>query len=154
MGDGCSVWFNAVVRGDEHYIRIGNETNIQDNCVVHVTPERFPVEIGNRVTVGHGAVLHGCVIEDECMIGMGAVILDGAHIGRGSLVAAGALVKPGFVAPPGSFVAGSPAEVRKALSEEQLKMLLRNRSEYKALVADYVNGAADDAAVHVRGFLR
>lgn len=154
LGEGCSIWFNAVLRGDEHYIRIGSHTNIQDNCVVHVTPERFPVEIGSRVAIGHGAVIHGCVIEDDCMIGMGAVVLDGARIGRGSLVAAGSLVRAGFVAPPGSFVVGSPAEVRKAVTEDQAKMMARNRVDYLQLVADYLGEDAGVAPVHVRGFLR
>ncbi len=95
-----SIWFNTVVRGDVHYIRIGSCTNVQDNSVLHPTGHLFPMNIGDRVLIGHGAVLHGCTIEDDCFIGMGSILLDGCKVGRGSVIAAGSLLAPGFVVPP------------------------------------------------------
>ena len=118
IGSSSSVWFNAVIRGDIAPIRIGDETNLQDNVTVHVDRD-IPVTVGNRVTVGHNAVLHGCTIEDNALIGINAVILNGAVIGHDSLVAAGSLVTPGIVIPPYSLVMGSPGKVVRSLSEEQ-----------------------------------
>lgn len=109
-----SVWFNAVIRGDMDVIHIGSETNIQDNCSVH-TDEGYPSKIGSRVTVGHNSVLHGCLIEDEALIGMGAVILNGARIGRGAIIGAGAVVTSGTVIPAGTLAVGSPAKVIRNL---------------------------------------
>ncbi|SVD78834.1 uncharacterized protein METZ01_LOCUS431688, partial [marine metagenome] len=94
LGDEVNIWFGAVLRGDMHYIKIGNRTNIQDNSVVHVTTGVSPTNIGNGVTVGHSAIIHGCTIEDDCLIGMGAILMDDAVIGAGSLIGAGALVPP------------------------------------------------------------
>jgi carbonic anhydrase/acetyltransferase-like protein (isoleucine patch superfamily) len=109
VGARSSIWFNCVVRGDVHYIRIGEETNVQDLSCLHVLRDRFPLVLGNRVTIGHSVTLHGCTIEDGCLVGMASTILDGAVIGQGCLVAAGSLVTPGTKVPPFSLVMGSPA---------------------------------------------
>lgn len=153
IGDKSSVWFNAVVRGDEHYIRIGSETNVQDHAMLHGTPTEFPLEVGNRVTIGHGAIVHGCVVEDECMIGMRAIVMDGARIGTGSLIAAGSLVPQGLVVPPGSLVVGSPAKVVKSLDEAARKRMLRSYTNYLQLIAIYQAASPLDDGKKVKGFL-
>ena len=153
IGKRSSVWFNSVVRGDEHYIRIGSETNVQDSAVLHGTPVEFPLEIGDRVTVGHGAIVHGCIVEDECMIGMGAIVMDGARIGKGSLIAAGSLVTQGLVVPPMSLVVGSPAKVIKTLSEAEQKRMLRSVTNYLPLISEYLNESAYQDGKKVKGFL-
>jgi len=153
IGKRSSVWFNSVVRGDEHYIRIGSETNVQDSAVLHGTPVEFPLEIGDRVTIGHGAIVHGCIIEDECMIGMGAIVMDGARIGKGSLVAAGSLVTQGLIVPPGSLVMGSPAKVIKTLTEAEQKRMMRSVTNYLTLISDYLDESAYQDAKKVKGFL-
>jgi carbonic anhydrase/acetyltransferase-like protein (isoleucine patch superfamily) len=153
IGKRSSIWFNAVVRGDEHYIRIGSETNVQDSAVLHGTPLEFPLEIGDRVTIGHGAILHGCVIEDECMIGMGAIVMDGSKIARGSLIAAGSLVTQGLIVPPGSLVMGTPGKIVKTLSEEEQGRMLRSVTNYLTLVSDYLDASAYPDAKKVKGFL-
>jgi len=119
LGPESSVWMNVVVRGDVHYVRIGARTNIQDLTLVHVMRDTNPTVIGDDVTVGHGAVVHGCTIEDRCLIGMGAILLNGCRIGTRSIVAAGALVTEGFVVPPGSMVMGLPARVVRPLTPEE-----------------------------------
>lgn len=116
MNEFASIWHNVVVRGDINRIEIGKYTNIQDNCVLHVADEH-PTLVGDYVTVGHNAVLHGCTIEDHCLIGIGAIILNGAHIGRGSIISAGAVVKEGQQIPPFSLVVGVPAKIIKSLPE-------------------------------------
>lgn len=113
----ASIWHNTVVRGDVNYIKIGKYTNVQDNSVVHVADEH-PTIIGDYVTVGHGAIVHACEIEDHCLIGMGSIIMDGAKIGRGSIIAAGALVKANEVIPPYSMVVGIPGKVIKSIPEK------------------------------------
>ena len=114
IGRDSSVWFRCVVRGDVHWIMIGEETNIQDGTVIHVTEETCPTKIGNRVTIGHQAMIHGCTIGDDCLIGMGAIILDGAKIGNRSIVAAGSVVSEGFRGEPEQVLMGIPAKpVRK-----------------------------------------
>jgi carbonic anhydrase/acetyltransferase-like protein (isoleucine patch superfamily) len=118
LGAGASVWYSAVLRADCGPITLGADSNVQDNCTVHVDPG-FPVSIGERVSIGHNAVVHGCTVEDDCLIGMSATILNGAVIGAGSLVAAGAVVLEGTVVPPRSLVAGVPAKVRRELSDEE-----------------------------------
>ena len=122
VGAESSIWFNATVRGDVHFITIGEQTNIQDNSVLHVTHDTNPLVVGDRVTCGHGVTLHGCTVEDECLIGIGAIVLDGAIVEHGSMVAAGALVPPGMSVPSGMLVAGIPArpvrELRKSEREE------------------------------------
>ncbi len=120
LGRDSSVWFSASVRGDVHRIRIGCRSNIQDNAVVHVTHDIAPTSIGDRVTIGHSAIVHGCTIEDDVLIGMGAIVLDKAIIGTRSIVGAGALVTGGVVIPPESMVIGSPARVVRSLSAAEI----------------------------------
>lgn len=114
-----SIWYNSVIRGDVHWVRIGEQTSIQDGSVLHVTNQRFPLSIGNRVTVGHAVNLHGCTLEDECLIGIGAVVLDGAVVESGAVVAAGAVVPPGMKVPAGMVVAGVPARVIRPVTAEE-----------------------------------
>ncbi|WP_431964582.1 gamma carbonic anhydrase family protein [Actinacidiphila sp. bgisy160] len=132
MAAGASVWYHAVLRGDCESISVGAGSNIQDNSTVHADPG-FPAVIGAGVTVGHNAVLHGCVVEDDVLVGMGATVLNGAHIGTGSLVAAGALVPQGMRVPPGSLVAGVPAKVRRGLTSEEREMVRINAEHYVGL---------------------
>jgi carbonic anhydrase/acetyltransferase-like protein (isoleucine patch superfamily) len=119
IGAESSVWMNVVVRGDVNYIRIGARTNIQDLTMVHVMRETHPTMIGNDVTVGHNAIVHGATVEDRCLIGMGAILLNGCRIGAGSIVAAGTLVPEGMVVPPGSMVMGLPGKVRRPLTPDE-----------------------------------
>ncbi len=134
MGDDCSVWFNAVVRGDVHYIRIGNNVNIQDGVIIHCTYKKAPVSIGNNVSIAHGAIIHGCTIHDNVLIGMGAIIMDGAVIESNSVVAAGALVSKNTVVPSGSVFAGVPAkkikEMDKKLLEGEVHRISNNYNMY------------------------
>ncbi len=129
---GAGVWYHAVLRADCGPIVLGADSNIQDNCTVHVDPG-FPVTVGERVSVGHNAVLHGCTVEDEVLIGMGATVLNGAHIGAGSLIAAQALVPQGMRVPPGSLVAGVPAKVKRGLTEEEREHIRENAAMYLEL---------------------
>jgi carbonic anhydrase/acetyltransferase-like protein (isoleucine patch superfamily) len=119
IGAESSVWMNVVIRGDVHYIRIGARTNVQDGTIVHVMRDTHPTVIGDDVTIGHGAIVHGCTIEDRCLIGMGAILLNGCRVGTGSIVAAGSLLPEGMIVPPGSMVMGSPAKTRRALTPEE-----------------------------------
>lgn len=121
LGDNCSVWFNAVLRGDVHYIKIGNNTNIQDNAVIHATYQKSPTNIGNNVTIAHGAIVHGCTLQDNVMIGMNAVVLDDAVVKSNSIVAAGSVVTKGTVVESGSVYAGIPAKKIKEISPELLE---------------------------------
>ncbi|MEU3526198.1 gamma carbonic anhydrase family protein [Streptomyces sp. NPDC038707] len=130
--EGASVWYGAVVRGDIEKITVGARANVQDNVTLHADPG-FPVSIGERVSIGHNAVVHGATVEEDCLIGMGATVLNGAVIGAGSLVAAQALVPQGMVVPPGSLVAGVPAKVRRALSEEEREGVILNGTLYADL---------------------
>lgn len=134
LGDGSSVWYNAVLRGDINRIVVGHHSNIQDNAVVHLADD-FPCIIGNWVTVGHSAVVHACTIGDETLIGMGAVVLDGAEVGRQCLIGAKALVTPGTTIPDGALVLGSPAKVVRIMSEKE-------RGELKYWAEKYVHNAA------------
>ncbi|OKK17649.1 anhydrase [Streptomyces sp. CB00455] len=136
LAAGASVWYSAVLRADFGPIALGADSNVQDNCTVHVDPG-FPVSIGDRVSVGHNAVVHGCTIEDDCLIGMGATVLNGAVIGAGSLVAAQALVPQGMVVPPGSLVAGVPAKVRRELTEEEREGIKVNAAMYVQLAEQH-----------------
>ena len=131
---GASVWYGAVLRGDVERIFVGAQANIQDNCTLHADPG-FPVSIGQRVSVGHNAVVHGATVEDDCLIGMGATVLNGAVIGAGSLVAAGSVVLEGTVVPPRSLVAGVPAKVRRSLSDAELEKVVTNARIYLELSA-------------------
>ncbi len=130
VGERSSMWPNVTARGDVNSIRIGEESNIQDNSVLHCDAGLFPLVIGNRVTVGHLAMLHGCTIEDDCLIGIGAVVLNGARIGRGSAVAVGAVVPEGFEVPPRSMVMGVPAKVKRQVTEEESARFRQNAEHY------------------------
>ncbi len=141
IGEDSSVWFNVVARGDVNPIRIGQRSNIQDNATLHVTYQRSILTIGNRVTIGHAAILHGCTIEDDCLIGMGARILDGARIGRFSLVAAGALIREGENIPEHSLVAGVPAIVKRSLTLEEITLIKRSAERYVGYKQNYFNGS-------------
>ncbi len=126
----ASIWFHAVVRGDVERIRIGARSNIQDNATVHVTTDRWPTLIGEDVTVGHAAVLHGCSVGDHCLIGIGAILLDGVVVGDECLVGAGSVVTPGTQVPPRSLVLGSPAKRVRGLSADEIARLHRSASNY------------------------
>ena len=139
LGDEVNIWFGAVLRGDMHYIKIGNRTNIQDNSVVHVTTRVSPTNIGSGVTVGHGAIIHGCTIEDDCLIGMGAILMDDAVIGAGSLIGAGALIPPNMKIPQNSLVVGSPGKVIRQITEVEREMILERPQEYIDLATIYLN---------------
>lgn len=132
LAAGSSVWYGAVLRGDCETITLGVDSNIQDNCSVHAD-FGFPATVGARVSVGHNAVLHGCTVEDDCLVGMGATVLNGAVVGAGSLVAANALVPQGMRIPPGSLVAGVPAKVRRELTDEERAHIKLNAEWYTAL---------------------
>jgi len=137
-GDDVSFWFGVVARGDVNWIRIGSGTNIQDGGKLHVTTDRFPLTIGDRVSVGHGAIVHGCTIGDDCLIGIGATVLDGASIGSGSIVAAGALVPEDTQIPDGSLALGIPAKVIRPVSEEERKRILYTAKRYVVLKNEYI----------------
>ncbi len=131
IGPESSVWFKAVLRGDINWIKIGSWTNIQDGCIVHVTGGTSPAEVGDHVTVGHGAILHGCRVESGCLIGMGSIILDNAVIGEGSLIAAGSVVKSGTKIAPHSMAAGNPAEVKRKVSSDEREYFIEWAKNYR-----------------------
>jgi gamma-carbonic anhydrase len=137
IGPESSVWMNAVIRGDVHWIRIGARTNVQDGTIVHVQTGTHPTSIGDEVTVGHGAIIHGCTIEDRCLIGMGAILLNGARVGTNSIVAAGSLLPEGYAVPPRSLVMGSPVKVRRDLTDEQIASIREYAARYVAYRQDY-----------------
>ena len=141
IGANSSIWFNAVVRGDVCPIRIGELTNVQDNCTLHVTHDTGPLNIGSRVTIGHGAVLHACTVHDRVLIGMGAVLLDDCKIEPHTLVAAGSLVRQGFTAPSGMLVAGVPAKVKRPLTDAEIKNIDESPDNYARYVAAYRDGS-------------
>ena len=130
MGDNCTVWFNAVVRGDVHSITIGNNTNIQDGAVIHCTYQKAKTVIGNNVSVAHNAIVHGCTIGDNVLIGMGAIVMDNAVIGDNSVIAAGAVVLAGTIVEPGSIYAGMPAKKVKAITDEMKEVIVRTARNY------------------------
>ncbi|MET4002857.1 carbonic anhydrase/acetyltransferase-like protein (isoleucine patch superfamily) [Arthrobacter sp. UYCu511] len=132
LGADSSAFYGVVMRGDTNSITVGEGTNLQDNVVLHADPG-FPTSVGNGVSVGHSAVIHGCTVEDDCLIGMSATIMNGAIIGAGSLVAGGAVVLEGAIIPPGSLVAGVPAKVRRELSAEELEHVRENARNYAVL---------------------
>jgi gamma-carbonic anhydrase len=138
IGSRSSIWYGTVIRGDVFHIRIGAETSIQDNTVVHVTGGKHATVIGDRVTVGHSAVLHGCTIGDECIIGMGAVVMDRARVGKHCIVGAGALVTPGTDIPDGMLVVGSPAKPKRALTDDELAWIGSSAHHYVELAARYL----------------
>ena len=139
LGEHASIWMNAVVRGDVHSIRIGANSNIQDNSVLHGMLNQWPVIVGDWVTVGHSVTLHGCVVEDRCLIGMGVIILNGARIGAGSIVAAGTLIPEETIIPPGSLVMGVPGKVRKQLGAEEQETILRYAKNYLGYKETYLS---------------
>lgn len=132
IGEDSGIWYNTVIRGDVHYIRIGTRTNVQDNCMLHVTHDTAPLNIGNGVTVGHQVTLHGCTVHDYSLIGIGAVVLDHAVVEENAFVAAGAVVKPGFRVPSGTLVAGIPAKVFRDLTPDEIKDLPASADRYFA----------------------
>lgn len=135
LGEDASIWYHTTVRGDINWVRIGRRTNIQDGCIVHVDSGEWPTLVGDEVTVGHGVILHGCTVEDRCLIGMGAILLNGAVIGTGSIVAAGAVVLEGRHVPPRSLVAGIPAKVVRTLDASVEAEFLRSADHYVDLAA-------------------
>ena len=143
LGTQASVWMNAVIRGDVHAIRIGARSNVQDGAVLHGMKGLYPVLVGEMVTIGHNAVVHGCVVEDEVLIGMGAVVMNDARIGTGSIVAAGALVPEHMVIPPRSLVAGVPAKVRRELGPLDHELILEYGRNYLEYTRTYLEDLAE-----------
>lgn len=137
FGEDCTVWFNAVVRGDVHRIRIGDRTNIQDGAIIHCTLNRFPVEIGSDVTIAHGAIVHGCTIRDHVLIGMGAKVLDRAVVNEFSMIAAGAVVREGTVVPERTLMAGVPARAIRSVTDEEVEMIRKIPLNYIEYAKDY-----------------
>ncbi len=141
--DGASIWFGAVLRGDIDKIRIGKNSSIQDNTVIHVTGGKYPTIVGENVIVGHGCILHGCTIKDGALIGMGAIIMDDVEIGKNSIVAAGSVVPPHTKVPDFSVVAGVPAKVKRKVNESDLKEMERILGNYKRVANNYLSGDFD-----------
>jgi carbonic anhydrase/acetyltransferase-like protein (isoleucine patch superfamily) len=140
IGDESSVWMCAVVRGDVNLIRIGRRSNVQDGAVVHAMTGTHQTSIGDHVTIGHAAVIHGCTIEQQCLIGMGAILLNGAHVGAGSIVAAGALLTENMKVPPKSLVMGSPAKVKRLLTQAEIAGIQQYADRYVGYRLDYMGG--------------
>ena len=136
LGEDVSIWHGAVLRGDTDSISIGNNSNVQDNCVVHCT-KGFPVKIGENVSVGHGAIVHGCTLDDNVLVGMNATILNGAHISKNSIVGAGAVVSEGKEFPENSLILGVPAKVVKEITQDQIKLIQNNADNYVRLSKQY-----------------
>lgn len=137
-GDQCSFWFNAVVRGDVHYIRMGNKVNVQDGAIIHCTYQKAPTNIGNNVSIGHNAIVHGCTVQDNVLIGMGAIVMDGCVVGSNSIIAAGAVLLEGTKVESGSIYAGVPAKKVKDISQE--------------LIAGEINRIADNYIMYAGWF--
>lgn len=150
LGEHASVWMNAVVRGDVHSIRIGANSNVQDCAVLHGMRYKYPVIVGDWVTIGHNATVHGCVVEDACLIGIGATILNNARIGEGSIIAAGAVIPEGMVVPPRSLVAGVPGKVRRDLTSDDREEILHYARNYLDYVKIYLE---DMKPTPIRGFI-
>jgi carbonic anhydrase/acetyltransferase-like protein (isoleucine patch superfamily) len=138
IGQESSVWMCVVIRGDVHRIRIGDRSNVQDGTVIHVMKDTHPTLVGNDVTIGHAAIIHGCTIADRCLIGMGAILLNGVHVGSGSIVAAGTLLVEGMDVPPRSLVMGSPGKVRRTLTEAEAADIQMYADRYVAYRLDYL----------------
>ena len=138
IGSESSVWMNAVIRGDVNAIRIGARTNVQDGAVIHVQTGTHPTTVGDEVTIGHGAIVHGCTIEDRCLVGMGAILLNGVRVGAESIVAAGSLLPENFQVPPRSLVMGSPAKVRRQLTDADVASIRGYAGNYVRYRLDYV----------------
>jgi carbonic anhydrase/acetyltransferase-like protein (isoleucine patch superfamily) len=139
LGEQASIWMNAVVRGDVNSIRIGAKSNVQDCAVLHGMRNLYPVIVGEMVTIGHNATVHGCVLEDAVLVGIGAIILNNARIGDGSIIAAGAVIPEQMVVPPNSLVAGVPGKIRRTLGDEDRKMILKYAQNYLDYTAIYLN---------------
>jgi len=139
IGEESSIWMCVVVRGDVNWIRIGRRTNIQDGTIVHVMTGTHPTALGDNVTIGHGAVIHGCTVEDRCLIGMGAILLNGSHVGTESIVAAGTLLVEGMRVPPRSLVMGSPGKVKRPLSDDEIAGIQGYADRYVGYRLDYMN---------------
>lgn len=141
MGDGCSVWFNSVIRGDVNYIKMGNKVNVQDGAVIHCTYQKNATNIGNNVSIGHNAIVHGCTVYDNVLIGMGAIVMDRCVVHSNSIIAAGAVVLEGTVVEPGSIYAGVPAKKVKDISEEkitgEINRIADNYIKYASWFASY-----------------
>ena len=137
IGEESSVWMAVVIRGDVHHIRIGRRSNVQDGTIVHVMKDTHPTIIGDDVTIGHAAVVHGCTIENRCLIGMGAILLNGAVVGTESIVAAGALVVERMIVPPRSLVMGSPAKVKRTLTDAEVAEIQMYSDRYVSYRLDY-----------------
>jgi carbonic anhydrase/acetyltransferase-like protein (isoleucine patch superfamily) len=142
LGEHTSVWMNAVVRGDVNSIRIGANSNVQDCAVLHGMRHVYPVQVGEWVTIGHNATVHGCTVEDYCLIGMGATILNGAHIGEGSIIAAGAVIPEKTIIPPNSLVAGVPGKVRRTLGDADRELIMKYARNYLDYTAIYLTETA------------
>lgn len=137
LGEECSVWFNAVIRGDVNYIRIGHRTNIQDGAIIHVTLNKYPTIIADEVTIGHGAILHGCTVQKHVLIGMGAKVLDRAVVNRHCIIAAGALIREGQEVPEGTLMAGVPAKPIRKVTQEEIDQIQQSIKNYIQYAADY-----------------
>jgi len=131
IGEYSSVWYNTVIRGDVHYVKIGSMTNIQDCSMLHVTNGKYPLNIGDKVTIGHSVKLHGCTLQNLCLIGIGAIVLDGAVVEENSMVAAGSVVRPNFIVPSGKLVAGVPAKIIRDLTKDEIDDLEASAFRYK-----------------------
>ena len=141
LGDDASVWFRAVLRGDVHSIRVGARSNVQDGAVLHGMKDKYPVILGDEVTVGHNATLHGCTIENLCLIGMGAIILNNVRVGEGSIIAAGSLLTEGTVVPPRSLFLGAPAKLHRRLGDDDLAVIRRYATNYVGYKDAYLAAA-------------
>ena len=137
MGNDCSVWFNAVIRGDVNSIRLGNKVNVQDGAIIHCTYLKAKTMIGNNVSLGHNAIVHGCVIDDNVLVGMGAIVMDNAHIGTNSIIAAGAVVLENTIVEPGSIYAGIPAKKVKDIPEEMISGEINRNADNYVMYAEW-----------------
>lgn len=135
IGESTNIWYGAVIRGDVNHIRIGARTNVQDLCMIHVTGQEFSTEIGDEVTIGHSAILHGCRLASRVLVGMGAIVLDGVEVGEGSVIAAGAVLPPGKKYPPRVLIMGSPAQVKREVTEQDYQGLLHSAEHYVELAS-------------------
>src|SRR5882724_8247904 len=147
IGDESSVWMCVVIRGDVNWIRIGRRSNVQDGTIVHVMTKTHPTVIGDNVTTGHAAIVHGCTIEDQCLIGMGAILLNGAHVGTGSIVAAGTLLVEGQKVPKRSLVMGSPGKVKRLLTQAEVADIQLYADRYVGYRLDYMGSSESSAGL-------
>ena len=137
-GDNCTFWFNAVVRGDVHYIKLGNKVNVQDGACIHCTYQKHPTTVGNNVSIGHHTIVHGCTLEDNVLVGMGAIVMDGVYVEKNTIIAAGAVVLEGTKVESGSIYAGIPAKKVKTLSPEQTQQLIERIANNYVMYAEWM----------------